>query len=116
MISCKLSIGYFLLRVTNAKLQIWIIYIAMFSTAFSGAVFFFITLFQCYPVSFFWNKDQPGTCIKIEIVIALATLYSSLAVISDFVFALLPGFIIWNLQMHKGTKYSLIPLLAMGCV
>jgi hypothetical protein len=35
---------------------------------------------------------------------------------SDFVFAILPGFIVWNLQLHKKTKYSLIPLLAMGCV
>lgn len=116
MISCKLSIGYFLLRVTTEKLQRWIIYLAMFSTALSGAIFFFVTVFQCHPVSFFWDKDQDGTCISPNVVIGLATLYSVFAVGSDFVFALLPGFIVWNLQLHKKTKYLLIPLLGMGCV
>lgn len=116
MICCKLSIGYFLLRVTTNKLQRWTIYIAMFSTALSGAIFFFVTLFQCHPISFFWDKEEDGTCVKPDIIIALATLYSVFAVISDFIFALLPGIIVWNLQLHKKTKYSLIPLLAMGCV
>ena len=51
MISCKLSIGYFLLRVTTEKVQKWIIYLAMFSTALSGIIFFFVTVFQCHPVS-----------------------------------------------------------------
>ncbi|KAJ4002747.1 hypothetical protein NW752_009399 [Fusarium irregulare] len=116
MISCKLSIGYFLLRVTTEKIQRIIIYLAMFSTALSGAIFFFVTVFQCHPVSFFWDKGQDGTCIDPTVVIALAVLYSIFAVGSDFVFALLPGFIVWNLQLRKKTKYCLIPLLAMGCV
>ncbi|KAK7425045.1 hypothetical protein QQZ08_008321 [Neonectria magnoliae] len=116
MISSKISIGWFLLRVTTSKVHKWVIYMAMLSTALSGAVFFFVTLFQCHPVSFFWNKDQDGTCIKADVVIALATLYSVTAVISDFIFAILPGLIIWKLQLHKRTKVLLIPLLAMGCV
>jgi len=116
MISCKLSIGYFLLRVTTEKIQRIIIYLAMFSTALSGTIFFFVTVFQCHPVSFFWDKGQDGTCIDPTVVIALAVLYSIFAVGSDFVFALLPGFIVWNLQLRKKTKYCLIPLLAMGCV
>ncbi|EKJ75421.1 hypothetical protein FPSE_04374 [Fusarium pseudograminearum CS3096] len=116
MISCKLSIGYFLLRVTTEKVQKWIIYLAMFSTALSGIIFFFVTVFQCHPVSYFWNKEQDGTCINPTVVIALAVLYSVFAVGSDFIFAILPGFIVWKLQLHKKTKYSLIPLLAMGCV
>ncbi|CCT66610.1 related to integral membrane protein PTH11 [Fusarium fujikuroi] len=116
MISCKLSIGYFLLRVTTEKIQRWTIYLAMFSTALSCGIFFFVTLFQCHPISYFWNKDQDGKCIDPGVVIGLAALYSVFAVGSDLVFALLPGWIVWNLQLHKRTKYSLIPLLAMGCI
>ncbi|KAF4500543.1 integral membrane PTH11 [Fusarium agapanthi] len=116
MISCKLSIGYFLLRVTTEKIQRWIIYLAMFLTALSCGIFFFVTLFQCHPISYFWNKDQDGKCIDPSVVIGLAALYSVFAVGSDLVFALLPGWIVWNLQLHKRTKYSLIPLLAMGCI
>ncbi|KAM0227674.1 hypothetical protein ACHAPO_011319 [Fusarium lateritium] len=116
MITCKLSIGYFLLRVATEKVQKWIIHLAMFSTALSGIIFFFVTVFQCHPISYFWNREQDGTCINPTVVIALAVLYSVFAVGSDLVFAILPGFIVWNLQLHKRTKYSLIPLLAMGCV
>ncbi|KAF5005915.1 hypothetical protein FDECE_7673 [Fusarium decemcellulare] len=116
MISTKISIGWFLLRVTTSKIHRWVIYIAMASTAFSGTVFFFVTLFQCSPISFFWNKAQDGKCVNVEVIIALATLYSVTAVISDFIFAILPGIIVWKLQLHKKTKVMLIPLLMMGCV
>ncbi|CAI4215911.1 unnamed protein product [Parascedosporium putredinis] len=116
MVSSKLSIGWFLLRVTTTKLYRWIIFIAMGSTAFSGLVFFFVTLFQCNPIPYFWNKDLEGKCVNIEVVIALAILYSVTAVISDFIFAILPAVIVWQLQLHKRTKLMLIPLLAMGCV
>ncbi|KAM5355004.1 hypothetical protein ACJ41O_001650 [Fusarium nematophilum] len=116
MVLSKISIGWFLLRVTTSKVHRWIIYIAMLSTAMSGMVFFFVTLFQCRPIPYFWNKDLPGKCINPEVVIALATVYSVSSVISDFIFAILPGLIIWKLQLHQRTKILLIPLLAMGCV
>ncbi|RSM19195.1 hypothetical protein CDV31_001871 [Fusarium ambrosium] len=116
MVSSKLSIGWFLLRVTTSKVHRWVIYLAMMSTTLSGIIFFFVTLFQCSPMSYFWNEEQSGKCVNVNVVIALATLYSVFAVISDFIFALLPGLIVWKLQLHKKTKLMLIPLLAMGCV
>jgi len=116
MISAKLSIGWFLLRVIVSKVHKWIIYFAMGTTAFSCAMLFFVTLFQCSPISFFWTRQPPGKCINADIVVTIATVYSVTAVISDFIFALLPGVIIWKLQLDKKTKLLLIPLLAMGCV
>ncbi|KAM0324679.1 hypothetical protein ACHAQA_008072 [Verticillium albo-atrum] len=91
MTFCKISIGWFLLRVTNSKLHKWIIYTAMFYTI-------------------------DGKCVDIEVIIGLATLYSVFAVMSDLIFAILPGVIVWNLQLHRRTKILLFPLLAMGCV
>lgn len=116
MATSKISIGWFLLRVATNKIHRLIIYGAMGATALSCAVFFFVTLFQCSPISYFWNEDQPGQCIDIEVIIALAILYSVFAVISDFIFAILPGVIVWKLQLQKRTKLLLLPLLAMGCV
>lgn len=116
MISSKISIGWFLLRVTTSKIHTYIIYVAMLSTAVSGIVFFFVTMFQCAPIPYFWNKSIDGTCVNIEVIIGLAILYSVFSVISDFIFAILPGVIVWNLQLHRRTKILLFPLLAMGCV
>lgn len=116
MILSKISIGYLLLRVAVKKIHAWIIYGAMVITGITCTVFFFVVIFQCSPVSFFWNKHQDGTCVNIEVIIGLAYLYSACSVITDFTFALLPAWIIMGLQLHKRTKFALIPLMAMGCV
>jgi hypothetical protein len=112
----KISIGCFLLRIAVRKLHTYIIYAAMLVSVAAGGTFFFVTLFQCNPISFFWNKSQNGTCVNDDIIIALGFLYSSFAIITDFTFALLPAFLIAGLQLKRRTKYALIPLLAMGCM
>ncbi|KAF2752105.1 hypothetical protein M011DRAFT_516460 [Sporormia fimetaria CBS 119925] len=117
MITSKLSIGWFLLRIAIKRLHTIIIWVAMTMSLVAGVVFFFITLFQCQPISYFWHKvGQEGQCISIEIVIGLAYLYSTFSVISDFTFALLPAFLVMGLQLNKRTKTALIPLLTMGCI
>ncbi|KAJ4293192.1 hypothetical protein N0V90_008474 [Kalmusia sp. IMI 367209] len=116
MISSKLSIGFFMLRITVKKIHIWILYGAMFISVLAGVVFFFVCAFQCHPVSMFWKDETGGSCINIQVIIGLAYLYSTFSVISDFTFALLPGFLIWDLHLKRTTKVVLIPLLAMGCV
>ena len=88
----------------------------MLVSVVAGGTFFFVTLFQCHPISFFWNKAQGGGCINDDIIIGLGYLYSSFAVITDFTFALLPAFLIAGLQLKRRTKIALIPLLAMGCM
>ncbi|KAL4730871.1 hypothetical protein ACLX1H_002913 [Fusarium chlamydosporum] len=88
----------------------------MVCSTISGALFFFISIFQCKPISFAWDKNQPGKCIDLNVAISLTISYSITAVITDLIFAILPGFIIWKLQLKKKTKYFLIPLLAMGCL
>jgi hypothetical protein len=116
MICSKISIGWFLLRITIRPRDIWTIYGAMAITALTGVVFFFVTLFQCNPISYFWDKDGKGTCVNMEVIIALTYLYSACSVICDFTFALLPVVLIWGLNMDKKTKVALIPIVIMACV
>lgn len=116
MIFSKISIGIFLLRIIVERIQIWFIYGALAINVMTGLVFFFVTTLQCQPVSYFWHKSQPGTCVPIGIIIALTYLYSSLNIICDFTFALLPIFIVRKLNMKKRMKIAIIPLLSMGCV
>ncbi|KAJ4356956.1 hypothetical protein N0V95_002899 [Ascochyta clinopodiicola] len=117
MILSKISIGCFLLRISVKRIHTWIIYAAMFVSTFACTAFFFVTLFQCHPVRFFWNKTlEDGTCIDNRVIIALGFVYSIFSIIADFTFALLPAFLVWNLQLKRRTKIALIPLLTMGCV
>ncbi|KAF4340877.1 integral membrane protein PTH11 [Fusarium beomiforme] len=116
MISSKISIGYLLLRITTRKVDVWILYGVMAITVCTGVVFFFVTLFQCSPISYFWNQDQPGQCVKPEVIMALTYLYSVFSVICDFTCAILPMFLVFKLNMGKKTKLALIPIMAMACV
>lgn len=117
MIAAKISIGLFLLRVTVKAIHKWIIYVAMGLTVLTGLVFFFVTLLQCSPISYFWNKGlENGWCIHIDVIIGLTFLYSAVSVICDFTFAILPMFLVWGLNMSVRTRLVLIPILGMACV
>jgi hypothetical protein len=54
--------------------------------------------------------------MDIDIVIAVAYVYSVTAVCCDLALGLLPMFLIWNLQMVPQTKVALACILGMGCV
>ncbi|KAH7323216.1 hypothetical protein B0I35DRAFT_450331 [Stachybotrys elegans] len=116
LVFSKISIGHFLLRITIRKLDIWTIHGVMLTTVVTGVVFFFVTLFQCSPVDFFWTRQGNGSCISNDVIIALTYLYSACSVICDFTFALLPIALIWRLNMDKRSKIALIPIMLMACV
>lgn len=116
MVLTKISIGYFLLRITVERIHNWIILVVMSLSVITGVCFLFITTFQCHPISFFWDKNQDGTCINIDVIIAFTYLYSAFSVICDFTFALLPIVLIMQLQMNNKTKLALIPVMLMACV
>nr|XP_036578635.1 uncharacterized protein CTRU02_11555 [Colletotrichum truncatum]KAF6785930.1 integral membrane protein [Colletotrichum truncatum] len=116
MICSKISIGWFLLRITVRKIDVWIIYTVMFCTVCTGVVFFFVTLLQCLPIPFFWDKSIKGHCVEMDVIIALTYLYSAFSVICDFTFAILPIILIWKLKMDRKTKVALVPIMAMACI
>ena len=117
MIASKISIGYFLLRITVRRIDLLIIYGVMVVTVVTGVVFFFLTLFQCWPVEFFWDKTiEGGSCIDINVIVTATYVYSAFSVVCDFTFALLPIVLIWKLNMNTRTKMALVPIMTMACV
>jgi hypothetical protein len=116
MICCKLSIGFLLLRISIKRIHTWILYLAMLTSIVAGSAFFFIIVFQCSPVDYFYKKDQPGSCISNDVIVALGYTYSIFSIISDFTFSIIPGFLVWDLQLKRRAKVALIPLITMGCM
>lgn len=116
MMASKISIGIFLLRIVFDRLHKWIIYVAMAISAAAGFIFFFITLFQCSPISYFWNKGQDGQCIDPQTVVLMIIIYSVLAIITDLTFVILPMYLVWHLNIKPKDKLALLPLLGMGCM
>ncbi|KAK4212061.1 hypothetical protein QBC37DRAFT_202616 [Rhypophila decipiens] len=121
MIAVKLSIGCFLLRVTITRLHKWIIYFSAAITCVSCLTFFFLALFQCNPISYFWTRNQDldgtqGGCINAGVLVAMAYLYSVMSVITDLSFALLPAWVVGQLNMGKKAKFAVMGLMGMGVI
>lgn len=78
---------------------------------------FFITLFQCKPITYAWRQIIPterGTCLEPKGIVTLGYVFSVESIILDFFYAILPGFIFWGLQMKKSEKIGLIVLMSLG--
>ena len=85
MVFAKISVGLFLLRVTVQTHYRRIIYGVMFATVITGLVFFFISVLQCTPVWYFWDKyHTTGTCVNIDVIIGIAFIYSAIASICEY--------------------------------
>src|SRR5690349_18140897 len=81
MVASKFSVGFYLLRITTQKLHRWIIYVALGATVVASSTFFFVTLLQCKPVTYAFNKfTETGTCININTIIDIVYGYSALAI------------------------------------
>ncbi|KAF2429588.1 hypothetical protein EJ08DRAFT_679758 [Tothia fuscella] len=82
-----------------------------------GIVWFFVLLFQCTPVHFFWTRalgDVDGTCLSNDVQAGVAYSHSGLSALSDFIMGLLPVWILWSVNMPLRTKITVAGLLAVG--
>lgn len=57
---------------------------------------------------------MPGTCNARAIQTALSYLVAAVSITTDWIFALLPIFLLWNVQMRTGIKLSVIAMLSLG--
>lgn len=116
MCAAKLSFGWLLLRIVCKPAHAYIIYATSAIVMLAGIIFFFVTLFQCNPVTKFWKEDQPGYCIPPRIFTDLAYLYSAVSMVTDLSYALLPAFVIWHVQLRTRIRFILIILMGLGCL
>lgn len=117
MIVAKISFAFFLLRFMVTRTHIWIIYGAAFCTVVGGAALVFVFMFRCWPVSYYWDKDQQGKCLDMRIIIIFAFLYSAFSFVTDAIFVLMPGFLIWShTQLTRREKFAAMILIGMGCM
>ena len=120
-VGCKVSVCIFLLRITVKREQIYILYCVMGLTAICGLAFMLIMLLQCKPLEYFWTRSAldpsiPGSCMNVQIVIAMTYVYSAFAAICDFTVGILPIFLVRNLSMRRQTKVAVVGILSMACM
>ncbi|KAE8381760.1 hypothetical protein BDV26DRAFT_255062 [Aspergillus bertholletiae] len=113
----RLSIAITLLRLTVERIHKWILYAVMALSTAVGVVFFFFTIFQCQPISYYWDRLLiDGHCMDIGSLLGIVYMYSGVAAVCDFTMGILPVFLIWRLQMNRRTKAAVAGILGIACI
>lgn len=113
----KVAIGLFLLRVASQRMHVMIIWAIMILASVFGGAFFFVIVFQCWPISDWWDLNPAHkNCINPDIIIGLTYGVSALNVIADWTLGILPIFIVKDLQMSHRQKRLVSVILAFAAL
>lgn len=116
-LAVKLSIALMLLRVTVEEYQKRLIYIVTGVTQVYSVIFLFVFIFQCISPSFFWTRYQgvtDGRCIDPRITVITGYIYLAVTIVYDWTMAILPWFVVRNMQLNPRTKRMIAVVLALG--
>ncbi|PSN73342.1 hypothetical protein BS50DRAFT_629381 [Corynespora cassiicola Philippines] len=115
LISIKWSIGFTLLRIANGQRWIEVVIytcLAMVTLSMGGTGMYLF--FQCMPVEKNWHTAIEGSCQPREIQTALSFVVAAVSITTDWIFAILPAFLLWDVQMDPRVKLSVVGLLGLG--
>lgn len=71
-----------------------------------------VTIFQCNPIKFLWNREiQGGKCVNSDVFYFACSLTSTITVVTVL---LLPLPIVWNLQVSISRKAGLAISFSIG--
>lgn len=139
----KISVGFFLLRISPSKFFTRVICGLMIVTALASIAavrkFFFRKgkerererekkmkkadspktsvniILQCRPLEFVWNKALPGgECLSVQDLVFSSYFNSAISILTDMILALLPVPMLWRVQMNRRVKASVAGILSLG--
>ncbi|KAG9603246.1 hypothetical protein KCU97_g1617, partial [Aureobasidium melanogenum] len=117
IIFLKISLAFFYLRIIVQRWQKIVIYIAATGMTLYGLAYGFLYMFRCGPnvnqQLIYWAE---GKCIPDHTLLVMTYVFGSLDTLTDFIYAFLPVYILWNSNMPLGMKLTAGFLLCMGSV
>lgn len=111
----KLSIVIFLLRIAIERTHRIILWICIITLEVYSVFFLLLFIFQCTPISYFWEMflGKTGHCINNDIIVGSFYGFSILTCITDWTFSIIPIFIVSKLQMDRKQKITVAFLLGL---
>ena len=97
------------------KWQKYVIWVTLVIYTATSIGFLANTWIQCEPAAYAWDKTIPGgTCKDTQQFAYASDANAALTTATDLVYALLPIWMIRNVQMNLQTKISVIVILSCG--
>ncbi|KAL8382521.1 hypothetical protein RB595_006346 [Gaeumannomyces hyphopodioides] len=118
----KFVVGIFLIRLfrnSRQKWQSWTLIVLLVMVGIANIFYFFVAIFQCSPVWFFWRRYDPpfadaGSCFKPPMALGSTYTVNIVNIIADLALALMPISLVWDAKLDRRTKFSVVGILALG--
>jgi hypothetical protein len=111
----KSAICVALLRITTIRTHIVILYAIMGLSLIAAITTDIAVLAQCRPVAATWNPSL-GECAPSYVITNISFFISATSILTDWACAILPAFILWDIQLKLKIKASVAIVLALGVV
>ncbi|KAE8330328.1 hypothetical protein BDV39DRAFT_190627 [Aspergillus sergii] len=110
----RVSIALMLLRFTIDLVHSAVLYATIAVSTIGCAIFFFISIFQCSPVRYYWDSLViHGKCYH-ELLVRAMYFYSAVCALCDLTIGILPALMMRPLTISRRTKLGLIVILGLG--
>jgi hypothetical protein len=111
----KASVAAFLLRITIHQWHKWVLYILILVVSLGCFVCALFDYIRCDPIESIWNFFIPGKCwMDAKGFTTLSAVVGGISAAADFILAILPWFILWNLQMKRKDKNLIASSMSLG--
>jgi len=111
----KSSAAIFLLRITIIQWHKMVLYILMFAVTIVVIIDALFDFIRCDPIEHVWNPTIDAKCwVSTEGFATLSIVAGSFSAAADFVLAVMPWFILWNLQMKRKEKRLIAASMSLG--
>ncbi|KAK1243109.1 hypothetical protein MKX07_003737 [Trichoderma sp. CBMAI-0711] len=87
----------------------------LFMATIMAIVGILATLLYCHPLPAYWNPLL-GTCGDFMVVVRIGYAWTAIGIVTDWTCAILPYFIVRNLQMSSRHKLIVMLILGLGAV
>ncbi|THW51720.1 hypothetical protein D6D22_00638 [Aureobasidium pullulans] len=113
----KISLAFFYLRIVIQRWQRVVIYMTATTMTLYGLAYSFTYLFRCgSDVNHQLVYRAAGKCIPDHTLLIMTYVLGILDTLTDFVYAFLPIYVLWNSNMPLGMKFTAGFLLCIGSV
>ncbi|RDI83214.1 hypothetical protein Vi05172_g6947 [Venturia inaequalis] len=110
----KISLGLFFLRVVSKKWQRKVVYATMFLSTIINIYHTVFVVFSCGSPQHYLERMIQMKCVRKSVELGLAYEQAAVTTITDFVFALLPLPLLWNVSMDRRSKTLVGCILGLG--
>lgn len=110
----KLSMLFFYIKVFTTPRAARLLWGTALFTFVWGVVYIIVAIFQCQPISFFWNKWDglhEGTCLNIN---AITASNAAISIALDLWSLGIPLWQLWGLNMHWKRKVGVALMFGVG--